>query len=189
LALISSVYDRANSRPPRAKFLRTPTRRLMKRLSTEQRHFLGWFEHECKAARELRQPQRKRKVLYLLKLAADKRFDPRWDPRLVRRNFNRLKYRIPQLSPTDKRCCACGGWASEPHHIILIEHGGTNSPLNIAFLCRPCHGDIHPWIKDGEVTSVLRDRGGEVVSPPVTAADTPLANVTGSRGWPSGIPL
>jgi 5-methylcytosine-specific restriction endonuclease McrA len=173
--VISSIYEGANSRAPRARFFKTPTRRLMKRVSAEQKEVLRWFWHEYKATESLRQPQRKWKILSLLKLAAAKRFDPRCDARLVRRNFNQLKYRLPELNPKGKKCFACGAWARVPHHVIFIEHGGTNSPLNLVFLCRSCHGAIHPWLRDGSVTPVLRDGGGEAAPPRVSTADTPLA--------------
>lgn len=43
-----------------------------------------------------------------------------------------------------KRCIYCGGIeATDKHHIIFRSQGGTDSPFNLADLCRPCHFSIH----------------------------------------------
>lgn len=33
------------------------------------------------------------------------------------------------------------------HHIIQLQHGGTNWHLNIVKICDECHCLIHPWMK------------------------------------------
>jgi hypothetical protein len=34
------------------------------------------------------------------------------------------------------------------HHVIQIQHGGSNSPRNRAAICDGCHAAIHPWLPD-----------------------------------------
>ena len=33
------------------------------------------------------------------------------------------------------------------HHIIQIQHGGSNYVRNIVSLCDACHADVHPWLE------------------------------------------
>lgn len=42
--------------------------------------------------------------------------------------------------------CRADGRAIEWHHIIQIQHGGSNLLRNRVALCAPCHSDIHPWL-------------------------------------------
>lgn len=52
--------------------------------------------------------------------------------------------RLVQRLSNGRRCCVCGGMATETHHII-----GKQTPLqrydlvNFAYVCRDCHRDIH----------------------------------------------
>lgn len=45
-------------------------------------------------------------------------------------------------------CTACGtgdrplAW----HHVIQVQHGGSNVPANRIALCEACHAAIHPWM-------------------------------------------
>jgi hypothetical protein len=32
------------------------------------------------------------------------------------------------------------------HHVLQIQHGGSNTPRNRVSLCGPCHSAIHPWL-------------------------------------------
>jgi 5-methylcytosine-specific restriction endonuclease McrA len=32
------------------------------------------------------------------------------------------------------------------HHIIQIQHGGTNEKMNRVGLCYDCHREVHPWM-------------------------------------------
>ena len=38
--------------------------------------------------------------------------------------------------------------ADECHHIIPVNHGGTNEPENLMALCRSCHNKIHHELGD-----------------------------------------
>lgn len=41
------------------------------------------------------------------------------------------------------------------HHIVTVEHGGSNNPWNLVPICHVCHRRIHPWMEEepGEWTS------------------------------------
>lgn len=44
------------------------------------------------------------------------------------------------------------------HHILQVQHGGSNHPRNRVAICYQCHARIHPWLppdRKGEL------RGGE----------------------------
>lgn len=43
-------------------------------------------------------------------------------------------------------CCASHADFRERHHVIQIQHGGTNRPDNIVSVCRDCHRAVHPWL-------------------------------------------
>lgn len=50
-------------------------------------------------------------------------------------------------------CFACGArrgcaW----HHVIQIQHGGSNYLRNLVSVCEACHLEIHPWLREGQVT-------------------------------------
>ena len=48
-----------------------------------------------------------------------------------------------------KNCFVCKrSEVKNIHHIIQIQHGGTNDEGNLIGLCLDCHVDIHPWMKD-----------------------------------------
>jgi hypothetical protein len=40
--------------------------------------------------------------------------------------------------------CLWEGW--HWHHVIQIQHGGSNYIRNFVPLCRTCHGAVHPWL-------------------------------------------
>jgi 5-methylcytosine-specific restriction endonuclease McrA len=51
--------------------------------------------------------------------------------------------------PRDKfgECWACLGWADlVRHHVIQLQHGGSNNHLNTVKICGECHAVIHPWL-------------------------------------------
>jgi hypothetical protein len=47
-------------------------------------------------------------------------------------------------------CCNCerSDTRLDVHHIVPIEHGGTNRLSNLAVLCFDCHAKIHPWMRN-----------------------------------------
>jgi hypothetical protein len=48
------------------------------------------------------------------------------------------------------RCFACGadGGGLQDHHVIQLQHGGSNTARNHVLICRRCHAAIHPWLAD-----------------------------------------
>ena len=40
-------------------------------------------------------------------------------------------------------CFVCGGEARHRHHLIQIQHGGSNTQRNHVPLCKRCHSDVH----------------------------------------------
>lgn len=71
------------------------------------------------------------------------------------------------------RCFACGLFAKVRHHIIQIQHGGSNSKENIVPLCIGCHAEIHPWLQQVNKSPVVASKFVEptkmpVDSPPLT---------------------
>lgn len=52
-------------------------------------------------------------------------------------------------------CSCCGYFSEVRHHIISLGHGGENEKRNIILLCRVCHGEIHPWIAQPDMSPVL----------------------------------
>ena len=49
------------------------------------------------------------------------------------------------------RCFVCGAEASHRHHIIQLQHGGSNNPRNMVWLCAFHHADVHPWLRAPEL--------------------------------------
>lgn len=43
----------------------------------------------------------------------------------------------------DHPCQVCGVRAQHAHHKLPRSRGGTDDPLNIAFLCAECHAGVH----------------------------------------------
>lgn len=34
------------------------------------------------------------------------------------------------------------------HHIIQVQHGGSETPRNLVCICHRCHKLIHPWLEE-----------------------------------------
>jgi hypothetical protein len=50
------------------------------------------------------------------------------------------------------KCASC--WCHEDllwHHIIQLQHGGSNVDSNLIAICETCHAAIHPWLKAPEL--------------------------------------
>lgn len=65
-------------------------------------------------------------------------------------NWNREEVRATsqQHNLRAHACFACraGGRPIAWHHVIQIQHGGSNLLRNRVALCEPCHADVHPWL-------------------------------------------
>lgn len=64
---------------------------------------------------------------------------PRW---------KRERIRAQVLPPQAATCFACrsGRIGRAWHHVIQVQHGGSNHPRNRVTLCPLCHSDVHPWL-------------------------------------------
>lgn len=65
-----------------------------------------------------------------------------WDYQAVRAE------RPSRMAHHDGRCYACRkpSRVTVSHHIIQIQHGGSNYVRNRVDICEPCHAAIHPWL-------------------------------------------
>lgn len=64
-----------------------------------------------------------------------------WDPAQVRAASKQHNLRADA-------CFACLDDSRERvwHHVIQIQHGGSNLLRNRVALCAACHSDVHPWL-------------------------------------------
>lgn len=67
-----------------------------------------------------------------------------WDAEAVRAQFERLQFGAAA------RCFACrsGDRTIVRHHVVQLQHGGSNTPRNFVAICTRCHAAIHPWVAD-----------------------------------------
>lgn len=89
-----------------------------------------------------------------------------WDERSIRQAMAGVR-----MTLTADGCFACRSrdrWLYW-HHVIQVQHGGSNYPRNLVALCHRCHRVVHPWLP--EPTSLenrfgwtsLKDLAGRVV--------------------------
>lgn len=45
-------------------------------------------------------------------------------------------------------CCRTGDRRLYWHHVIAIQHGGSNALHNKVAICLRCHATVHPWLED-----------------------------------------
>ena len=69
-----------------------------------------------------------------------------YSPLLWRRAMFDLFF-APRMTRYDT-CFVCGERAQVRHHIIWLKHGGHNWRSNIVFICRKCHAEVHPWLRE-----------------------------------------
>jgi hypothetical protein len=58
-----------------------------------------------------------------------------------------IRAEADRLSVEGLACFGCWKDARIWHHVIQIQHGGSNYIRNRVPLCDACHGSIHPWLK------------------------------------------
>jgi hypothetical protein len=63
----------------------------------------------------------------------------------VRREHNAERIKARWHS---KPCFVCVEHATQEHHIIQIQYGGTNRRENKVWVCTPCHRRIHPHMAE-----------------------------------------
>jgi len=85
------------------------------------------------------------------RLAALKRFaeiaiarDSDWDQAAVRAAASK-----GSLFASQCFVCRRDGRSFHWHHVIQIQHGGSNLARNLVPLCEDCHAAIHPWLPRG----------------------------------------
>lgn len=62
----------------------------------------------------------------------------------------KMRQRYLRLHPFCEMCRSQGHYtqATEVHHILPLEHGGTNDFKNLMSLCKPCHSRITAQMDD-----------------------------------------
>ena len=117
-------------------------------LNFSSKDFLRDFWDEC--GEEGNKTWRSRANAYrTLELLKDMSFKSPSDKRWVkqREKFDNVKHKRHSLK-SHKNCFVCGKQADVRHHIIPIKNGGHNGKRNLVSLCRLCHAEIHPWLKN-----------------------------------------
>lgn len=69
--------------------------------------------------------------------------DAAWEPRSIREEYERLK---PPMAGEICFACSSDRPGRSWHHVIQIQHGGSNYARNRVPICRPCHTTVHPWM-------------------------------------------
>lgn len=83
------------------------------------------------------------------RLAALKRFAEIAIVRPADWDVNAIRAGRPSVQLHAERCFACHARSRQLHwhHIVQIQHGGSNYARNLVAICDCCHGEIHPWLK------------------------------------------
>jgi hypothetical protein len=72
-----------------------------------------------------------------------------WDPRRIRDEHDQQARGPFVVKMEAQRCFSCDGFGPLfSHHVIEIQHGGSNQLRNKVPLCFPCHQYLHPWLKE-----------------------------------------
>lgn len=64
-----------------------------------------------------------------------------------KKQWDSLKKRKQYGFHHSTKCFSCDSFAEVRHHVIPLSRGGHNKMINIVNLCRPCHAEIHPWLR------------------------------------------
>lgn len=92
-----------------------------------------------------------------------------WNPARVRAQHEN-RHSLEAAVSIDKRACFSCGTSGQlyAHHIIEIQHGGSNAIRNQVALCFDCHQYLHPWLTEADRLETSRARAfeslGEVIS-------------------------
>jgi hypothetical protein len=85
-------------------------------------------------------------IALLTELGAVRVWRPRgWDARHVRLEHDTTER--ARVEPVCFGCCRVDGLVT--HHVVQIQHGGSNDTRNLVWLCYACHRRVHPWL-DGK---------------------------------------
>jgi len=67
--------------------------------------------------------------------------------RFVDYKKKKAKYEnLQKIYKLNVECRACLKKAEVTHHLVQLQHGGTNYFMNRVPLCRNCHKKIHLWL-------------------------------------------
>ena len=95
-----------------------------------------------------------------------------WDTEAVRREHETQYGGTDTVKLTYRECFACSSRATlYAHHVIEVQHGGSNTWRNKVPLCFPCHQYLHPWLKEDERSrrrSGMESLGEIAAAPTVT---------------------
>lgn len=83
-----------------------------------------------------------------------------WDRAQVRREHEQWVKHRPMVIDT-RMCFACGdtGHRHYFHHILEVQHGGSNTGRNLVPLCFACHQYLHPWLTEEPASVPQRGSG------------------------------
>jgi len=85
--------------------------------------------------------------MMLLKDYAQKKYITPLPIKQKRATFNNNRMYLRYLR---RPCFVCNKPAQIRHHIVQLQHGGTNQQKNVIQLCDGCHCEIHPWLEPRE---------------------------------------
>jgi hypothetical protein len=97
------------------------------------------------------------------------------------RKWDRLKVREYEQGLTAESCWCCYSRDRRTywHHVIQVQHGGSNNPHNLVSLCNDCHRRVHPWL--AESTTLERRSGWASMFDIVTAGLDMLERALGRK--------
>lgn len=84
----------------------------------------------------------------LLKQVSDVRLErpSDWDMKAIRDAVNKRGPAIRLVQAQQCFTCLNAEHWLYWHHIVQVQHGGTNTPSNLVSLCHTCHQRVHPWL-------------------------------------------
>lgn len=88
---------------------------------------------------------------------------PKWNPAAIRRDHD-ASIATFGIGGLERACFVCRTTARRlyVHHVVEVQHGGSNDPKNRVALCFPCHQHLHPWLETEPVP--LKRAGWESMS-------------------------
>lgn len=105
-----------------------------------------------------------------------------WDPQRVRADATRHHLHADVCFG----CCS-GDRPIAWHHILQVQHGGSNTPRNRMALCDACHAAVHPWL----AATPRRRKGwtgvGDMAASAAGTAKPPTPGFLPMRTWSTAV--